>query len=265
MIPLPIVKRVPLTILGEMYCTLIDSRWFMWTSAVASIMTLTCIPIERYIAVVYPLRCKELLSRTRIRTAIVLSWLMGVTLHFPFSFANNLDPSQQRCDWKFPSREIQNILGVVLFVFEFLIPMILNVTLQMLTARALHRQARLYLGEDRRLDEASPSARHILAKKRVLQTVSIVVILFIVCWGPILISFLAFDLGILPDAYIYSNLYRVLVILGFCNSCVNPFIYAVRNPEFRKAMRELFNPKKTVAPLFDDRATKSTFRETSVV
>lgn len=216
-------------------------------------------------AVVYPLRCKELLSRTKIRTAIVFSWLVGVTLHFPFAFANYLDPSQQQCDWTFPSEKIKHILGVVIFVFEFLIPMIVNVTLQMLTARALHRQARLYLGADRRLDEASPSARHILAKKRVLQTVTLVVVLFIVCWGPVLIVYLAFDLGILPGAYLGSTLNSVLVILGFCNSCVNPFIYAVRNPEFRKAMRELFNPKRTEAPLFDDRAAMSTLRGTNVV
>ncbi|XP_063968696.1 QRFP-like peptide receptor [Lytechinus pictus] len=122
-IPLPTASRVPLTMLGDVYCRLITSRFLLWSSTSGSIMALTSIAVERYIAVVHPLRCKELLSRRRIRTAIVLSWVLGMTLHTPLLYTNFRNP-QQECEWGFPSREIQILIGGGLFSTQFFIPMI---------------------------------------------------------------------------------------------------------------------------------------------
>ncbi|XP_063968661.1 galanin receptor type 1-like [Lytechinus pictus] len=253
MVPLPFPIRVPSTALGEFYCKVVYTSLFMWVSVNASIVTLTFIPIERYIAVVYPFRCKELLSRKRISTAIICIWFTGFMLNSFLFYISTVDPSTQHCSVIYP-RGMQLAMGVVLYLIEFLVPAILTCAFQFLTARSLHHQARLHLGESKQLDKSNPSTRHLMAKKRVLQTLFIVVLLFLICWGPSKTLYLGFNLGIIPDSYPYSPFNRALTILGFCNSCANPIIYTVRYPEFRKAVRELFTRAQyTDAPLFGDR------------
>ncbi|XP_054772854.2 trace amine-associated receptor 7g-like [Lytechinus pictus] len=154
-------------------------------------------------------------------------------------------------------QHVRHAMGVFIYLFGFLFPAILTITFQILTARVLHRQARLQLGEAKQLDRSNPSFRHLIAKKCVLQTLFIVVLIFLICWGPAKTIFLAFKLGFIPDSYPYSPFNRALATLGFCNSCANPIIYTVRYPEFRTAVRGLFTRAQLAeAPLFGDRETK---------
>jgi len=61
---------------------------------------------------------------------------------------------------------------------------------------------------------------------------------FIVCWTPneilILLSFLG---GYNLD--FTSWYYHLTVVLVFINSCINPFIYAIKYHEFQQAARRL--------------------------
>ncbi|XP_041483865.1 galanin receptor type 1-like [Lytechinus variegatus] len=261
MVPLPPTNRVPSTALGNFYCKVVYTSMFMWVSVSASIFTLTFIPIERYIAVVYPFRCKELLAPRRISIAIICLWFTAFMSNSLSFFISTVDPSVAHCRFIYPKMfqlaRARHAMGVFLFLIEFLFPAILTITFQVLTAHALHRQARLQLGEAKQLDRSNPSTRHLIAKKRVLQTLFIVVLIFLICWGPSKTLYLAFALGIVRDSYPYSPFNRALATLGFCNSCANPIIYTVRYPEFRTAVRGLFTRAQlTEAPLFGDRETK---------
>ncbi|XP_054772850.2 galanin receptor type 1-like [Lytechinus pictus] len=256
MVPLPPTNRVPSTALGKFYCKVVYTSMFMWVSVTASIFTLTFIPIERYIAVVYPFRFKELLAPRRISIAIICLWFTAFMLNSFLFFISTVDPSAAQCRVIYP-RRFQIAMGVFLNLIGFFFPAILTITFQVLTAHALHRQARLQLGEAKQLDRSNPSTRHLIAKNRVLHTLFIVVLIFLICWGPAHIVYLAFNLGFIPDSYPYSPFNHALATLGFCNSCANPIIYTVRYPEFRTAVRELFTRAQLAeAPLFGDRETK---------
>ncbi|KAF6016924.1 GPR84 [Bugula neritina] len=61
-----------------------------------------------------------------------------------------------------------------------------------------------------------------------------VFIVIVVCWLPISLSFMADKKNVLP-----SIVYVSFVILAWLNSCVNIFIYAGMNTQFRKAYVEL--------------------------
>ncbi|XP_072170615.1 uncharacterized protein [Diadema setosum] len=124
-----------------------------------------------------------------------------------------------------------------------------------MTAHALHRQSLVFRKEGNQEGGSNPSARHLAARKRVLQMLFIVVLVFIACWGPSQCFYFVFNLGLLPDSYWYSPLNNALVLLSFGNSCANPIIYTIRYPEFRAAIGELFSAKKgkSRAPLFSER------------
>ncbi|XP_071500766.1 galanin receptor 2b-like [Diadema antillarum] len=253
MIPLPQALTVPSSVLGQVYCKVVYTSMFLWTSFDASIFTLTAIAVERYIAVAYPFQFKRLVTRKRVIIVIVANWILGfIIISFLFRVAN-IDKSTNRCVNIFPSKEVQALIGTILFPMLLVIPALLSLTMQAMTAHALHRQSLVFQGNQEGL--SNPSARHLAARKRVLQMMFIVVLVFIVCWGPSACLYFLFNLRLLPASYWYSPLNNALVLLSFGNSCANPIIYTVRYPEFREAIRELFSSKKgkSRAPLFSDR------------
>ena len=64
---------------------------------------------------------------------------------------------------------------------------------------------------------------------------------FLVCWVPFFTCnilnaiCIKFELGWYPG----DTAFMVTTWLGYINSCVNPLIYTIFNPEFRKAFKKL--------------------------
>ncbi|XP_011669789.1 QRFP-like peptide receptor [Strongylocentrotus purpuratus] len=266
MIPFPILNRVPSTILGEIYCKIVASQFLFWVSVSASIMTLTFIPVERYFAVVYPLRFKEFLSKKRVSRAVLLIWFMSFLEHSVFLFTTRVEASEEQCIDLYSSRQINMIITTMLIILMLIIPIALALILQALTARSLHRQAQLHLGVDKGLNRSNPSVRHFIAKRRVLQLLFLVTLVFIVSWVPCQTFYLLSSIGFVPYTTRNRFIQHALNVLACCNSSANPFIYALRYPDFRQAMKELCNSgRQTEGPLFDDRAVKSPRGQTEEV
>ncbi|XP_071500771.1 allatostatin-A receptor-like [Diadema antillarum] len=255
MIPHPMPRTVPSSVLGQLYCKVVYTSMFLWISFNASIFTLTAIAVERYIAVAYPFHFKNFITRKRVVIVITCSWIMGfITTIFEFK-TTYVDNSSNHCSSLFLSKDTQMLMGTILFLLVFVIPALLSLTMQAMTAHALYRQSLVFRKEGNQEGRSNPSARHLEARKRVLQMLFIVVLIFIICWGPSQCFYFTFNLGLLPDSYWYSPLSNALVLLSFGNSCANPIIYTIRYPEFREAIRELFSAKKgkSRAPLFSER------------
>ena len=66
---------------------------------------------------------------------------------------------------------------------------------------------------------------------------------FLVCWVPFFTCnilnaiCIKFDLGWYPG----DTAFMVTTWLGYINSCINPLIYTIFNPEFRKAFKKLLH------------------------
>ncbi|XP_071494778.1 cholecystokinin receptor type A-like [Diadema antillarum] len=245
MIPLPMPLTVPSSVLGQVYCKVVFPSMFLWVSFNASIFTLTAIAVERYIAIAYPIHFKHFVTRKKVIVVIVANWILGfMVTSFQFKVAK-VDKSLNHCASAFPSKFVQMMIGTFLFLMLFVIPALLSLTMQALTAHALHRQSLVF---GKRVDNgegrSNPSAKHLVARRRVLQMLFIVVLVFILCWAPSQSAFFVFNLGLVPDSYMFSPLNKALVVLSFGNSCANPIIYTVRYPEFRAAIGQLFSSKK---------------------
>ncbi|KAJ8026925.1 Apelin receptor [Holothuria leucospilota] len=74
------------------------------------------------------------------------------------------------------------------------------------------------------------------ARKKVVKMLATVVITFAICWAPNQFMFLAYNLGWNLD--FRSWYYHVSVLTAFCNSCMNPFIYAFKNGRYRRALQK---------------------------
>ena len=105
----------------------------------------------------------------------------------------------------------------------------------------LRRQARTFRAKD---SKSSPAAAMFRASRRVVYMLLVVIIAFIISWTPDQIAFLGFNLGLIPNKFVYGDVYRTLVVLAFTNSCYNPVIYIITNRNFRKAFYDLFQSQR---------------------
>ncbi|XP_071500022.1 galanin receptor 2b-like [Diadema antillarum] len=233
-LPLPVAKGVPDTLGGAIYCKVIFSRFLMWMSIHASAYTLTGMSVERFLAVIFPLRFSQWVTRRRVIIYITAVWMCAVPSSL---FTITYEVSDEGCkDTK--TRQDRNVVTNYLFVLRIGIPALTMTLTHIIMAVFLHRQANRHISMATK-DGGAPM-RHIAARNRVVKMTAIVVLVYLLSIGPHQIAVTTTFLRGNLSAYLFSPLYYVFTFLAFINSCANPFIYAARYPKFRRAILDIF-------------------------
>ncbi|XP_072041041.1 galanin receptor 2a-like [Amphiura filiformis] len=247
--PFPLLSRVPQNAIGNFYCRFVFSSNLMWISIVASIYTLTILAVERYVAVAFPSRYKQIFTIKNTWIIIGLIWLFGIVMntfeYYGFFVVNG------HCSYILPSIRFQMFLGVAICIVEFLIPIVIMLATNCRTIHILNANSASLAGKS---DDQSMAAMSLLrARRRVINMLMLVIITFIICWTPDNIAYLMFNLGLVPVKYLFGPIYKAVVLLAFANSCLNPFIYILTNNHFRKALKKTFKlPKRRIAAATKD-------------
>ncbi|XP_071805552.1 allatostatin-A receptor-like [Asterias amurensis] len=236
-IPLPSLTYVPNSAVGRVYCIFTYSAVIMWMSIVASIFTLTLLSLERYFAIVHPIKHRTVFSTHRIKYYITAIWMstLGVnSIHFHIT---RVDDTMNKCVLIWPSPALQVFHGVCIFLVEFAVPVTVMVVSHYCAIRKLQEHATVLL--KRNESTSSPAFSLLRCRAHVIRMVLMVVIIFIICWSPDQVAYFLLNLNALPTGYFGSTVYRVFTILAFINSCVNPLIYICLNKNFRVALMQL--------------------------
>ncbi|XP_030846526.1 galanin receptor type 2-like [Strongylocentrotus purpuratus] len=236
-IPHAQVKTLPDTIAAQLYCRIIHSSSLMWTSICASIFTLTTISIERLMAVRYPFQFQHFFTSRSTSLVIGGIWLISLVINTVSFYVHYIVDGE--CAFGFSTPSFQKFIGVFYFIAEYLVPVSVMILAHVFTIRTLRERAQVkpYSAENQ---SQRPNKHFLRARRRVIEMLFIVVVIFIICWTPDQFGFLAFTVGIIDFSHFNSPVYRSFVVLAFVNSCANPIIYAARNPNFRQALKELF-------------------------
>ena len=229
-IPHPGLSRVSqnaIHAIGSFYCKVVYQSYnIMWISIVASVITLTMLSVERYVAVAFPTHYKLRFSATKTRLIIGAIWLFAFVLN-TFGYYETFVVNEQ-CVYILPSSKFQMFLGYTVFIVEYLVPMIIMLALNIRTIQLLNTQARSVRNR--------PPLSLIRARRRFVNMLFIVIISFIVCWSPSFLAFQAINLGWVPA---FGPLDRALIVIAgmsCANSCVKPFIYTLMHPNFCQAL-----------------------------
>ena len=132
-----------------------------------------------------------------------------------------------------PSAGLKHIIGAVVVVIQFLIPLFILLycsgkILWVLTKRI-----------DSNFSKCGPQSDTFqVARTNSIKTLLLVVLCFIICWSNNQIYYLMFHLGYAIN--FSSTYYKFTVLMVFLNCTVNPFIYLIKYKDYQDALRKLF-------------------------
>ena len=215
----------------------------------ASIMTLTFVSLERFIAIVYPLKYEALITPKRVKFVIAFIWLQAVLCaSSTFIFARfTFLKFESICtvDWA------HNIAYTLAFTIVFLyVPFLVTAVLYCVILQTAIKQRRrievIKVGEITTAESGSQrSAKNGLngAKKTAKEhkatvMIAIVVGTFFICWFPHSIG--VFCLLDTKRCNFNDSFYVSTTWLAMLNSAMNSLIYGLMNRSFRRAFKSMF-------------------------
>ncbi|XP_008554202.1 trissin receptor isoform X2 [Microplitis demolitor] len=226
-------------------------------SYTASIMILVLVCVERYLAIIHPIKCRSLLTRSRLRVIVVIVWILAAIYALPkFIFAETIENKLNSGTIDIicipnMKKHSKNALDTVNFILLYIIPLFLMSCLYTRIAIRLWKSGRALSGPDLitrtrniRLHHTNESNRNVLrARRGVIRMLIAVVIMFTMCNLPQQARILWLHWGTnYQSASDFSTILTVATnLVSYMNSCLNPLLYAFLSRNFRKAMRELFS------------------------
>ena len=210
-------------------------------SMVVSIQSLVLITVDRYAAVVVPLR-SPLISRKVCRCLIVGTWILAAAFHSPFLFTFNLVEYQEkkRCvnQWEviFGEKSSLGIYFLSASILFFYIPFVVLVILYSIILIKLKKQA--HPGEQL----ANVEEQRTRTNRNVLKMTIAIVVAFFICWIPFSIQVVTFYF--VPkntlDCKFWVS-YTVALFMAYTNCAINPIICLTFTSNYRQALRRLVN------------------------
>ncbi|KAI4890978.1 hypothetical protein NFI96_023543 [Prochilodus magdalenae] len=230
---------------GDFLCKLVP---FLQVTAIAtSILTMTCIAVERFQGILYPLHVRNrYILHSSIRMLVAV-WLVALAIAAPMWFVQKVevkydflfDIHHTCCLEVWPNPQQRQGYTACLFVLVFLAPMVTMGVLYGKIMRELWGKHRVHEAMFQTLpgSEINKITRR---KRRAVRMMATVVLLFGACWAPFHLVSLLLDYGKLDlDLDSEFLLVSLVQILGFSNSVCNPLVYAALNTNFKRDMLAL--------------------------
>ncbi|XP_022108112.1 neuromedin-U receptor 2-like [Acanthaster planci] len=230
----------------ELYCRLLTSRFLTWAFSYASAYCLSLVTLERYVAIVYPLKYERKLTTVRMKSLIALAWAMSVSLSMPFLFTTEpIDEPDQTCSTiTYPHQAFPSVVSVVAFVTAYLLPVILMTLAYYKMQATLKRQAKAL-----NLQHARAAAYDlVIARQRLVSMLIIVLGALLILWAQSYIGILICLHPTEESYFTFCGSIEYSYVRGFSdfafylNSAINPVIYEFKYKKFRQGLKAAFCP-----------------------
>ena len=238
-IPVPALPEDRPT-LSRFICSFWHTKYPFWSTIVASSLNLAMITLERYIAVVFPIRYRvHTLSGMTIAICLI-PWIAGFLFQAFLLFFSKVEDG--KClDFLWPD-EVTKI-GIVLttYFLEFLLPISTMVYVYARILLELRRSSKKFSqpANASSVSEVCIAADYrSKARKNIIRTLGTVSICFVFCTSLNQHIYLAYGFGV------YLNfggpMYITSVVMAFGNIWINPLIYTFQYERFQKGIKKLF-------------------------
>ncbi|XP_041806820.1 trace amine-associated receptor 6-like [Chelmon rostratus] len=228
LMPVEILLTETCWILGDLMCAL----YYLLpvTIIIASAGNMVLISIDRYMAICDPLHYPIKVTHKTASVCVFLCWIFSafysiILLHDNLKQPGRYNSCKGQC--------MVSIAGAVDLVVGFIIPITIIIILYMrvfVVAVSQARAIKSHITSDslKRLTTMKVKKSEIKAAR----TLGILVLVFLMCYSPYYCVSLTGH-----DILIGSSTEAFMIFLMYFNSCLNPVIYALFYPWFKKAIR----------------------------
>lgn len=240
---------------GAVLCKLSVSLFY--TNMYGSILFLTCISIDRFLAIVHPFRSQGIRTKRNAKLACCGVWVLVLSGSLPAGFLldttspKNINSSSIYCFENFSKNQWKSKLSKVVMFIEtvgFLIPLMLNVFCSVTVLRTLRQPQTISRGH--------------LNKTKILRMVVVHLLIFCFCFIPYNVNLIFYALvrtKALKGCYaewVVRTIYPVALCIAVTNCCFDPVIYyftseTIQNSIKRKSMA-LHNGNKLFDRFYTD-------------
>ncbi|CAK1598513.1 unnamed protein product [Parnassius mnemosyne] len=225
---------------GHFYCKF--NQFIAVVSISASVFTLMAISVDRYMAIVNPLRPRFGKRATLSITAAI--WTSGCIIGIPnfLFFTTDFDIMEdgsvrQVCFSEWPDgittrSEIEYIYNVMFMMITYFIPIISMTYTYSRIGTELWGSKSIGESTQRQVD-------NVKGKRRVVKMMIVIVVIFGVCWLPFHVYFIV--TSNYPEVTKYppiQEIYLAIYWLAMSNSMINPIILYWMNFKFRRGFKQ---------------------------
>ena len=197
---------------------------FVVISFLGSECNMLLISVERFIAVLYPLKHKVMILKTRIRCVLALCWLMYFLFAFLPVMGWNAFDEEQSCNIRtiWTTTYFAILCGLVILGF---------IANMFLFAKVLYTI------------QCTRIQRQPIRQSRKTMWISFCILFgFVVCWGPVICAtFMRMVFREMPSHLPCPNIF--IIVIGAVNGLVNWIVYGMCNAKFREAFKAILTCK----------------------
>nr|XP_033818566.1 galanin receptor type 2-like [Geotrypetes seraphini] len=215
---------------GSFMCKAV--HFFIYLTMYASSFTLAAVSVDRYLAIRYPLRSRELRTPCNAVATMALIWGFSLVFAGPYlSYYDSIDYNARHIcmpNWEGWKRKI---MDTSTFVLGYVVPVLI-------VSLSYTRTIKYLWTAVDPLEDMSESKK---AKRKVTKMIIIVTVLFCLCWLPYHVVILCYLYGDFPFNQTTYALRLLSHCMAYANSCLNPIVYALVSKHFRKGFKKVFS------------------------
>ncbi|CAL8358143.1 unnamed protein product [Boreogadus saida] len=195
-----------------------------------SIFCLTVMSVDRYLAVVHPVRSTRWRHPRVAKGVSAAVWAVSFVVVLPVVIFSDVQETFNSCNMIWP--EPKNVWSTAFILYTatlgFFGPLfIICLCYLLIVIKVKSSGMRAGFTKRRR------------SERKVTRMVVVIVLVFVLCWLPFFVINIVNLVVIIPESSAAAGVYFFSVVLSYANSCANPLLYGFLSDNFRQSFKKV--------------------------
>ncbi|XP_057713439.1 neuromedin-U receptor 1-like [Corythoichthys intestinalis] len=227
------------------------------TVCFASVLNVTALSVERYLAVAHPLKVKYVSTSAHVKRVVFALWSLSMLCSVPNTSLHGIVTLPPQFGRDFPRsaicqlvkpRWMYNLIILISTLVFFILPMLIISILYLLIGLQLHREKTMTTTVEVRCSFGPESLSKAHARKvnkrnlQVTKMLCVLVMVFGLCWAPFHADRLMWslmDASLESHLQIFEHVHIVSGVFFYLSAAVNPVLYNLMSTRFREMFRHV--------------------------